>query len=125
MNAKQVMELMKLPRTDAGNAERLRRMFGRTWKYLPQYRSWVHWDGHRWDGRRTGDLSWAAKAAFEKLAMEIFRLPVDPEDEAEQSYRIKIIAWLIKSQIDYHIRMAVRKFKEMLGEEETDEKERE
>ena len=121
MNAKQIIGLMKLPRTDAGNAQRLRCMFGRTWKYLPRYRSWVHWDGHKWDGKSTEDLCLAAILAFQKLAIEIYKLPVPFNDETERSNRINIIAWLIRSQIDYHIRLAVKKFKEMLGEEEAAE----
>ena len=123
MNAKQVMELMKLPCTDEGNAQRLRCMFGRTWKYLPQYRSWIHWDGHKWDGKTTEDFWLAVILALQKLAIEIYKLPVPNNDETERSNRINIIAWLTRSQIDYHIRMAVRKFKELLGEEEAAEEE--
>ena len=114
---KQIIKLMKLPRTDAGNAERLRLLFKNTWKYLPQYKSWMHWDGHCWEGRKTGDLTWAVVDAFQQLAMEIYRLPVPADDVAEQIYRLKHIAWLSKSQLDYHIRLAVRLFREMCREE--------
>ena len=116
MNEIQVKELMKMPRTDEGNAQRLLYMFGRTWKYLPQYKSWMHWDGHCWKGLKTADLCWAAADAFQQLAMEIYRLPVPHDDVPEQIYRVKIIAWLTKSQIDYHITLAVRRLKQMLCE---------
>ena len=123
MNTKQVKALMKMPRTDEGNAQRLFFLFGRTWKYLPQYRSWMHWDGHCWEGRSTSDLCWAATDAFQKLAMEIYLLPVQQKDVPEQIYRLRILAWLFKSQITWHITLAVRLFKQMLEKEETAEQE--
>ena len=123
MDKKQVLALMKMPRTDEGNAQRLRTLFGRTWRYIPQYKSWMHWDGHAWEGRRTMDLCWAATDALRELAMEIYCLPVPKNDEPEKIYRLKILAWLFKSLATYHITMAVRLFKQMLMEEEAAEKE--
>ncbi|MBQ3366668.1 MAG: hypothetical protein IJG43_08300 [Acidaminococcaceae bacterium] len=118
MNEKQIIRLMKMPRTDAGNAQRLLELFGNTWKYLPQYRSWMHWDGHCWKGQTTADLRGAAANAFRQLAMDIYCLPVPQNDVAERIYRLKIIAWLYKSQIDYHVTLAVRYYKKLLWREE-------
>lgn len=117
MKAKQVMELMNLPRTDAGNAERLRLYFKNTWKYLPQYKSWMRWDGHRWEGRNTLELNRFVAQAFRQMALEIYRLPVPADDVAEQHRRVRIIAWLTRSQINYHTMLAVRYFKEMCRED--------
>ena len=112
MEQKQIHKLMNLPLTDSGNAERLRILFGRSWKYLPQYRTWMHWEKHGWKGRKTESVWWAAAKAFRQLAVEIYRLPM-PEDELEQHRRVRIIAWLTRSQINYHTMLAVRYFKEM------------
>ena len=121
MKEKQVIRLMKMPRTDAGNAERLLDLFGNTWKYLPQYRNWMHWDGHCWRGCTTADLCGAAANAFRQLAMDIYCLPVPRNDMAERIYRLKVIAWLYKSQIDYHVTLAVRYYKKLLWREEAAE----
>ena len=117
MTEKQIAELIRLPRTDKGNGERLRRLFGRTWQYLPRYKTWMHWDGHCWEGRKTRDLLWAAAEAFQELALEIYRLPVPADDMSEQRLRLRVIHWLPKSQTDCRRRMAVKYFKAMPGEE--------
>ena len=71
MTEKQIMKLMKIPLTDQGNAERLRFIFGNKWKYLPRYRLWLHWNGHRWEGRRTVNLVWTAGDMFHELILAI------------------------------------------------------
>lgn len=117
MNATDVKKLMKMPRTDEGNAQRLHYIFGHKWKYLPQYKNWMFWNGHCWEGRKTADLWWFARDAFRQLAVAIYQLPVPLADEAEQEYRVGIIGWLTKSQNDYHVRLAVKRYQEMLNEE--------
>ena len=75
MTEKQIIKLMKFPLTDQGNAERLRFIFGNKWKYLPRYKLWLHWNGHRWEGRRTVNLIWTAGEMFHELILAICRLP--------------------------------------------------
>ena len=117
MTEKQIIRLMKFPQTDQGNAERLRYIFGNTWKYLPRYKVWLHWNGHRWEGRRTVNMIWTARESFHNLILEIHRLPF-PEGYFEQRLCLHVIEWLTRSQKDCHCRMAVKYFKEMIQEEE-------
>ena len=116
MEEKLVMKLMELPLTDRGNAERLQLMFGRKWKYLPRYRIWMCREGRCWKGCKTQNMWDAAAEAFRRLAVEIYLLPV-PEDEWEQDRRVRVLAWLTRSQLMYHAYLAVRYFREMAGEE--------
>ena len=116
MTEKQIIKLMKFPLTDQGNAERLRFIFGNRWKYLPRYRLWLHWNGHRWEGRRTVNLIWTAGDMFHELILAICRLPF-PEDFFEQRLRLHVIEWLTRSQAICHCEMAVKYFREMVREE--------
>ena len=117
MNEKQIAKLMEFPQTDRGNAERLRFIFGSKWRYLPRYKVWLRWNGHRWEGRRTVNLLWTAGDTFRELILAIYRLPF-PEDTFEQRHRLHVIEWLTRSQADCHRRMAVKYFREMVREEE-------
>ena len=78
MTEKQIIKLMKFPLTDQGNAERLRFIFGNRWKYLPRYRLWLHWNGHRWEGRRTVNLIWTAGDMFHELILAICHCEMVP-----------------------------------------------
>ena len=116
MTEKQIIKLMKFPLTDHGNAERLRFIFGNRWKYLPRYRLWLHWNGHRWEGRRTANLIWTAGDMFHELILAIYRLPF-PEDFFEQRLRLHVIEWLTRSQAICHCERTVKYFREMVREE--------
>jgi putative DNA primase/helicase len=109
---KQTIKLLNLPLTDYGNAQRLKLIFGNRWVYLPRYKNWVFYDEHCWRGKKTIHARWAAADAFSLLAKEIYRLPAPP-DEYELDKRVRAIAWLTKSQLDYHVNNAVNFFKEM------------
>ena len=85
MTDSEVKKLMCMPHTDEGNAERLRYMFGKTWKYLPRYKSWLHWDGHSWKGQSTTDLRRAITDAFQQLALAIYALPVTADTDMKSS----------------------------------------
>lgn len=117
MEMKLTMKLMDLPLTDRGNAERLQILFGDKWKYLSQYRSWMCREGHCWKSCKTQSLWYAAAEAFRRLAVEIYLLPA-PEESWEQDRRVRILAWLTRSQLMYHAYLAVRYFREMAGEVE-------
>lgn len=117
METKLLQKLMNLPLTDRGNAERLQILFGNKWKYLSRYRGWMRWDRYCWRGHKTEEMWQAAAEAFRTLALEIYRLPVPPGD-MEQDRRVRIMAWLTRSQLNYHTTLAVRYFKEMNREEQ-------
>lgn len=121
MTDSEVKKLMCMPHTDEGNAERLRYMFGKTWKYLPRYKSWLHWDGHSWKGQTTTDLRRAITDAFQQLALAIYALPVTADEMQEKERRLMNIAWLYKSQVDWHVTLAVRYYKKMLWREDAAE----
>lgn len=91
---KQMLEnLMKLPLTDCGNAERLLLLFGSRWVYLPRFRSWMYYTGKCWRGRTTANAEWAAASAFDNLARTIENLrPADYPEERQR--RSDMVTWL-------------------------------
>ena len=44
MTKKDLKELMNLPLTDFGNAQRLQILFGKRWVYLPKFHYWMYRD---------------------------------------------------------------------------------
>ena len=76
MTKKDLKELMNLPLTDFGNAQRLQILFGKRWVYLPKYRYWMYRDRYSWKGQTTVYAVCAAASAFRELAGEIYRMPV-------------------------------------------------
>ena len=113
MRKSKVVTLMNYNLTDFGNAERLHDMFGKTWKYLEEYKTWLHWDGHHWKSKNTLQACWAAAEAFQTLAEEIYRLPA-PEDDFELKRRLRIITWLQRSKCNYRSKNALLFLRGML-----------
>lgn len=48
MEQTEILKLMALPLTGAGNAERLQALLAKDWRYVPQIRYWVRWNGRFW-----------------------------------------------------------------------------
>jgi len=89
--------------TDAGNAQRLIRIFGFKIRYSPEYKSWLIWNGERWVFDHDGILT--------RLAIESVRKIVEEVKEDEDSdRRTKAIKWAFhsesKSRIDAAITLA-------------------
>ena len=97
MNTKQVFDLSMKPLTDSGNAERLEAIIGLDWRYVPQIKRWLHWNGKQWQETEKAVLYVAAVNALRILADNIDRLPKAP-DETERERRVRVINWLEKSE---------------------------
>ena len=117
MTKKDLKELMNLPLTDFGNAQRLQILFGKRWVYLPKYRYWMYRDRYSWKGQCTVYAVCAAASAFRELAGEIYRMPV-PKGLWEQSRRVRIISWLMQSSRPTCAKHALNIFRDLQLEEE-------
>ena len=117
MTKKDLKELMNLPLTDFGNAQRLQILFGKRWVYLPKYRYWMYRDRYSWKGQTTVYAVCAAASAFRELAGEIYRMPV-PKGLWEQSRRVRIISWLMQSSRPTCAKHALNIFRDLQLEEE-------
>ena len=117
MTKKDLKELMNLPLTDFGNAQRLQILFGKRWVYLPKYRYWMYRDRYSWKGQCTVYAVCAASSAFRELAGEIYRMPV-PKGLWEQSRRVRIISWLMQSSRPTCAKHALNIFRDLQLEEE-------
>lgn len=106
MKTKTVIDLSAKPLTDSGNAERLESLIGLDWRYVPQIKRWVHWDGKRWGETDEAALYIAAVEAYRRLADGIFQLP--KADETELERRKRVIAWLEKSENLFKLTSASR-----------------
>lgn len=53
--------------TDAGNAARLARFYGDRVRYLFEQRSWLAWDGTRWEPDATGAVERYAKETVRRM----------------------------------------------------------
>ena len=117
MTKKDLKELMNLPLTDFGNAQRLQILFGKRWVYLPKFRYWMYRDRYSWKGKTTVYAVCAAASAFRELAGEIYRMPV-PKGLWEQSHRVRIISWLMQSCRPTCAKHALNIFRDLQLEEE-------
>lgn len=63
-----VTELLDLPRTDYGNAQRLVRRYGDRLRYAHVLGRWFVWDGVRWRDDDTGEVMRCAKETLRYLA---------------------------------------------------------
>jgi putative DNA primase/helicase len=54
-------DLLCYPSTDTGNAERLVAMFRDSIRYCPDWKTWLIWDGERWNPDHSGEIWRCAK----------------------------------------------------------------
>lgn len=62
--------------SEAGNAERLQRVYGSTWLYVSNNNLWFKWDGRRWSENNGSELTGLAIKLFRLLkqkAKEVFK----------------------------------------------------
>ena len=85
------------PCTDAGNAERIAGIIGDNWRFCSQIKTWLHWNGKRWEEASKEDLVPIAVDAMRFLADYGNNLPLSTNKE-EQKKRENIISWLHKSE---------------------------
>lgn len=91
--------------TDVGNAQRLVAHHGADMRYVPRWKTWLVWDGRRWQRDETGEVERRAKQVVRQMMHEAAQL--DGEKRAalagwalksEQSGRIKAMVDLAKTE---------------------------
>ena len=97
MNQTDVLTLMSLPLTGAGNAERLQALLGECWKYVPQIKRWLRWNERFWQEEEDAAVYMAAVNAFRELSAAIRSLP-NSYDKMEMLRRQNITNWLEKAE---------------------------
>ncbi len=71
--------------TDLGNAKRLVTWHGNDLRYVPAWKTWLVWDGTRWDQDATGEVMRRAKMT----AREMLRQAIEIEDRDTRERLIK------------------------------------
>ena len=97
MDQAKTVTLMNLPLTGAGNAERLQALLAENWKYVPQIKRWVRWNGRYWQEEEESAVYVAAVTAFRQLSAAIRSLP-NSNDRIEMLRRQSIAQWLEKAE---------------------------
>jgi putative DNA primase/helicase len=68
-------DLVYLPHTDTGNAERLARLYGNDIRFCQETKKWLHWDGKRW----AAEDARYVKKLLKKTIRETFKQAADIE----------------------------------------------
>ncbi|MER2139742.1 MAG: hypothetical protein ABS965_06430, partial [Succiniclasticum sp.] len=97
MEQTEIQRLMDLPLTGAGNAERLQALLAENWRYVPQIKRWLRWNGRFWQEEEEAAVYVAAVTAFRQLSAAIRSLPAS-NDTIEMLQRQSISAWLEKAE---------------------------
>ena len=94
------MDLPRRPFTEVGNAERLVDRFGATIRYVPEYGSWIYWNGVHWKLAELGEIT--------QLAVIVVRdIPKECDcDEDSENYRKFSKRSETRAQIDKMISLA-------------------
>lgn len=87
--------------TDVGNALRLVRQHGDAIRWVPQWGTWLTWDGRRWRRDVLGTVVEKAKAVARSLWDEVNAAP-----DAEE--RKKVVKWALASEGASHIEAMVK-----------------
>ena len=117
MDTKEIVALAKLPLTDAGNGERLQRMLGACWRYVPEYQCWLQWTEKGWKVRNVAVLLWAIAEAFRELRQEFDNLPCLAYEFGDEKTVCRIRQWLLRIENINRLRSAIRIFKELVAAE--------
>ena len=96
------------PCSDAGNAERIAGIIGENWRYCPQIKAWLQWNGKRWEETAGEELISLAVDAMRCLAKYGSELP--PAGKEEQKQRELIISWLHRSENNSKIASMIKLF---------------
>lgn len=78
--------------TDLYNAERMIAIYGRDLRYVHLWRSWLHWDGHRWVQDETGG------SKVQAHLIESISSMVAESRDWESDKRKAVYAWGLQSQ---------------------------
>lgn len=94
-------DLLNLPYTDAGNAERLVRLYGADIRFCPEMKQWFVWDGRRWLSGATRQV----KRLLIRTMREMYRqaadiVDQDPRASAERHARKSEAASSIRAALE-------------------------
>ena len=78
--------------SDAGNAERVKSLYGDDWLYCGNIKSWFKWDGQRWHESDGSELTGSMVKTFRLMKAMAAKLDFD-----DDKIRDKYIAFFIKS----------------------------
>lgn len=105
MQKTETIKIMSFPLTDAGNAERLQILMTADWRYIPEIRKWLHWQGQHWKEVEQASVLVAAVEAFRQMADAVCKLP-RPQDEYERKRRDAVISFIERSENTAKLRRA-------------------
>jgi len=71
--------------TDTGNAQRLVDMFGDNIRYSYQNKTWIFWDGKKWQDDSTGEIKRLADMCLDEMRKQAFAL--DDKERQEEMLR--------------------------------------
>jgi putative DNA primase/helicase len=86
--------------TDYGNAERLVLRYGHELRYCYPWKTWLVWDGKRWQRDSTGEIFIRAKATVQGIYAEA-------ADTHDQERRELLGKWALKSEADTRIKAMI------------------
>jgi putative DNA primase/helicase len=89
------------PLSDSGNAERLIATHGEDLRFSPELRSWLHWDGRRWNKDTTG-------AVRLLMVKTMRRMHVEAADIQDSDLRRSLEGWARGSENGQRITAALR-----------------
>src|SRR5688572_28422071 len=90
----------RISSTDAGNARRLVRLFGKDMRYCHGWGQWLVWNGIRWQEDSTGEIERRAK----QTALSIYK---EAAAAKTQEKREKLSAWATKSESERAIKAMI------------------
>ena len=106
MQKSEIIKIMTFPLTDAGNAERLQTMMAADWRYIPEIRKWLHWNGQHWKEAEQAAVLVDAVESFRQMADAVCKLP-RPQDDYERKRRDAVIAFIERSENTAKLRAAL------------------
>ncbi len=86
--------------TDVGNAQRLVAMHGHDMRYVARWKTWLVWDGRRWQRDETGEVERRAKAVVRGMLQEAAQMEPGEKRQA-------LAAWALKSEAAGRIKAMV------------------
>ncbi len=86
-------------RTELGNARRFVALQGERFRYVPQWKRWLHWTGRRWERDVDGEAERAMKSVIDQLLAEALDL--------EGKERDQHLRWVLASQKANAVRAAL------------------
>lgn len=89
-----------LNRTDLGNARRLVRAHGAVLHYVPQWKTWLIWNGARWRPDSDGEVHRRAKAVAQAIQFEAAGRPFEERDALRK--------WALRSEASARLEAMVQ-----------------